>query len=166
MDPKEALLRKVSSSYLFNIFTDAEIERLLGCAQVEAYADGGLIFSQGDQPDKFYLILYGSVTITQSIPHTKGNALADLGEGETLGEMSFLDRFPRSASAVAKGNAQLLAFEFAAFDDLIAGDKDLAVKWFWLFGRALAERLREANERIKQLIEERVDAHPSGLPMA
>lgn len=163
MERKEELLRQIAGSYLFNIFSDVEIAKLLGCAEVEGLEDGQRIFDEGDQPEKFYLILNGSVLITQSIPRKSEVALAELGPGETFGEMSFLDRFPRSASAVAGGKSELLAFAFAAFDDLLASDKDMAVKWFWLFGRALAERLREANERIKELVEERGGA---GLPSA
>lgn len=167
MEANESVLRQVSRSYLFNIFTDAEIERLLGCTQVEVFEDGARIFNQGDQPDKFYLVLNGCVVVTQSIPQKEECALAELAEGETLGEMSFLDRFPRSASAIARGRSELLAFEFGAFDELIAYDKDLAVKWFWLFGRALAERLREANEKIKSLVQEGAGpAAAGGLPMA
>ncbi len=91
---------------------------------------------------------------------------AELGDGETIGEMSFLDRFPRSATAAAVGDTQLLAFDFASFDDLLSRDQDLALKWFWLFGRALAQRLREANERIKELVQALPSESAAPLPAA
>ncbi len=164
MTLKEDLLPALAGNHLFSIFSQGEVERVLKHAAIEIFSDGERIFVQGEDPDKFYLILSGGVTITQSIPRKTECALANLGEGETLGEMSFLDRFPRSATAVANGATCLLAFEFASFDRLIAWDNELAVKWFWLFGRALAQRLREANERIKELIEGRPG--DTGIPSA
>ncbi|MEW6363061.1 MAG: cyclic nucleotide-binding domain-containing protein [Acidobacteriota bacterium] len=164
MDDKTLLLRAVSRSYLFNVFSEAEVERLLECASVEKFARGERVFAEGDPPDKFYLVLDGTIRVTQSIPHKTECSLAELGDGETIGEMSFLDRFPRSATAVAVGDTQLLAFDFAAFDELLSRDQDLALKWFWLFGRSLAQRLREANERIKELVQSLPSAAP--LPTA
>lgn len=150
----EALFPVLARNHLFGIFTEDEIGRLLEVANLEIYSDGICLFSQGEPPEKFYLILSGAVAVAQSIPQRSDSLLAELAEGETIGEMSFLDRFPRSATAVTKGETHLLSFDFASFDALLSADKELAVKWFWLFGRALSQRLREANERMKSLVQQ------------
>jgi len=152
----EALFPVLARNHLFSVFTEDETRRLLEVADLEIYSDGICLFSQGEPPDKFYLILSGAVAVAQSVPRRADSLLAELAEGETIGEMSFLDRFPRSATAVTRGETRLLSFDFPSFDALLASDKELAVKWFWLFGRALSQRLREANERMKTLVQQSV----------
>ncbi|MFW5857103.1 MAG: Crp/Fnr family transcriptional regulator [Planctomycetota bacterium] len=71
----------------------------------QTYAEGDLIFEQGDDEDQdCYFLTEGAVNVV-----IDGNVIATIDEpGQPIGEMSFLTGEPRSASIVAAGPAKLL----------------------------------------------------------
>lgn len=78
------------------------------------YKKGEIIFSEGDTGNEMYLIKSGNVRIyklTGRIQHT----LAVLKEGNFFGEMAILDQSPRSASAEASTDVELVIFDKEAF---------------------------------------------------
>lgn len=78
------------------------------------YKKGELIFSEGETGNEMYLIKSGNVRIyklTGRIQHT----LAVIKEGNFFGEMAILDQSPRSASAEAYTDVELVIFDKEAF---------------------------------------------------
>ena len=69
------------------------------------FRKGETIFFEGDIGDDCYKIISGSVEIRMSIPgvlkRNQTETIATCGAGEIIGEMSLIDKGPRSASAVA-----------------------------------------------------------------
>ncbi len=79
-----------------------------------SFKKGEIIFSEGDTGNEMYLIKSGNVRIyklTGRIQHT----LAVLKEGNFFGEMAILDQSPRSASAEASTDVELVIFDKEAF---------------------------------------------------
>ncbi|MBF0456603.1 MAG: cyclic nucleotide-binding domain-containing protein [Nitrospirae bacterium] len=72
----------------------------------ETYKDGQVIIKEGGYGEGTYLIISGKVAITKKMDNENLN-IALLEQGDYFGEMSFLDRQPRSASAIAVGDVQL-----------------------------------------------------------
>ena len=68
--------------------------------------------------------------------------LVELGPGATVGEMSMVDRAPRSARVVAE--SEVLLFEFGA-QFLMDAPQSLTLKLYQNLARIMAARLREAN---------------------
>ena len=64
-----------------------------------------MIFEEGEQGDKFYLILDGAVRISRIVPGMGEEALAVLRAGTYFGEMALIDDFPRCADARAHERA-------------------------------------------------------------
>jgi diguanylate cyclase len=63
--------------------------------------EGEWLFREGDEGDTAFLIENGLLEVCRE-EDGKQERLAQLGPGEMLGEMSLLDRLPRSASAFAR----------------------------------------------------------------
>jgi hypothetical protein len=68
-----------------------------------AYADGEVIFRQGDPPGPVYLVEQGTVRIVK-IGKTGYSLLGELGRGDIFGEMALIDDSPRMATARAVGD--------------------------------------------------------------
>ena len=83
------------------------------------YEPGEVVFEQGDAGDSLYMILAGTVEVSQ---HVDGEprAIGTLQAGEYFGEMALLGRRPRSATTRALTSLDLLVLpgaDFAALTD-------------------------------------------------
>ena len=72
------------------------------------YADGELIFREGDRCDALYVVQTGKVKVVSIQPSGEEIEIAVAEPGEVFGITSLFDTIPRSASAVAVGEASVL----------------------------------------------------------
>jgi SulP family sulfate permease len=79
--------------------------------------------------------------------------VATFGRGDFFGEMTFLDREPRSADAKAFTDTELYELSRVRFDALAAEHKKLAIQLLEGIARTLAIRLRRANRELRALQE-------------
>ncbi len=70
---------------------------------VKKFADGQVIFHQGDASGDMYVIRDGAVTVSRTEDGTE-TVLATLKAGDFFGEMSLFDGKPRSATVKAAGD--------------------------------------------------------------
>ena len=145
--PGEAvdLLAKI---HMFAGLQPAYLKRIANVGIRETYETGALIFSEGEQGDKMYLILSGAVRISRQVPGMGEEALAVLRSGNYFGEMSLIDEFPRSADARAHETAEVFVIRKEDLEDLLFVDRDLAYDLLWNFVRTLTGRLRETNDKM------------------
>jgi len=139
------LLTKIS---LFATLQPTYLRRIASLGLEEAYASGALIFKEGAQGDKMYLILEGAVRISRQVPGMGEEALAVLRAGTHFGEMALIDDFPRSADARAHEACRLFVIRKEDLEDLLFVDRDLAYDLLWTFVRTLSGRLRETNDKM------------------
>ena len=128
--------------------TLAELE---DCMYKRSYKAGETIFKRGEHGDELLLIRRGSVRITLPLDEKQSHHLATFGRGDFIGEMSFLDRAPRSADAIAFTDTDLYALSRERFDALASGHKKLAINLFDTLARMLAIRLRYTNAELRLL---------------
>jgi SulP family sulfate permease len=121
------------------------------CLERRSYRAGDTIFARGDTGDELYLIRRGAVRIVLPLSTQDRHHLATFGRGNFFGEMSFLDREPRSADAVAFTDTELFVLSRRRFDEVAGGHKQLAIQLFSALARALAIRLRYANAELRAL---------------
>jgi CRP-like cAMP-binding protein len=108
------------SSDLFENQPDEVLQAVLLQGRVEDYGPGAVVFRQGDQGDKLYIVKTGVLEIMAS-PTDSAEAVtvAFLGTGEVLGELALLTGSPRSATARSPEHASLFTLEKAVFHDLM-----------------------------------------------
>jgi CRP-like cAMP-binding protein len=115
-------------------------------AKTHKYEAGDIIFQEGDPSGCLFIIQQGSVAVQKKT--IKGPVeIAKLEPGEVLGELSFFDRRPRSATAVAVKDSVLMVIDFESLDKVYA----TVPSYIKSIMAAVARRLRRANERIKRL---------------
>ncbi len=118
---------------------------------MEAFARDAVIFKEGDPGDRCYVITNGDVRISKFIPNIGEEALAVLKPGDYFGEMALIDKFPRSAHAIANADVAVLAINKADLDKMLIMDRELGYKILWAFTKTLSKRLRETNEKTGEL---------------
>ena len=109
------------------------------------FAEGQIIFNQGDRSDHCYQIVSGAVEIRMASRDKAGvkrvHTVARLGYGEIFGEMSIIDDAPRSASAVAAQPTICAAYSSEEIIDLLESNPKEAMDYI----RTLIKRLRNTN---------------------
>jgi serine/threonine protein phosphatase PrpC/CRP-like cAMP-binding protein len=128
---------------LFKHLTYKEIMRLLNVTVVRSFAVGDQIVTEGTDGDELFIILSGQIRLH------KGEAfITHLGRGAHLGEMSLVDRSPRSASATAEEPSRALMLRRKDFFEIIRKEPVLATKLLWSFVQVLTDRLRKTTAEL------------------
>ena len=100
---------------LLAALTDSDREALARSASRRRYRRGDIIFQKDDPGHSLFIVARGSVRIY--VPSTQGAdlTLAVLGPGHFFGDLSLLDGRPRSASAAALGDTNVVILERSDF---------------------------------------------------
>lgn len=101
------------------------------------YRAGEVVVREGDSSSQLYLIISGSLKIVKGMGTPEEKAIAALMEGEILGEMSYFDNMPRSASVIAVVDSELLVLDHEHFDMIF----QLHPKWTLVIVQTLANRI-------------------------
>ncbi len=146
--PVEQAVELLSKVNIFSGLQPNYLRRIAALGLEELHPANALVFSEGTQGDKVYLILSGSIRISRNVPGMGEEALAVLRAGTYFGEMALIDDFPRSADARAHEDCRLFVIRKEDLADLLFVDRDLAYDLLWSFVRTLAGRLRETNDKM------------------
>ena len=108
-------------------------------------------------PRSVFLVLKGTISIRKM----KGAAYIELARvysNEVIGELSFFDRQPRSASAFALTEVEAIEIPFESLDKLFQSTPPYLKAMI----AAMSDRLRKADEAIKRLQKQTMtDTSPS-----
>ncbi len=126
-------------------FTRDQIEKLARYLHVAEAEQGSEVFSEGSKDAYMGIVIRGIVRIVKEDSLNRRSAIAEVGPGKTLGEMSLIDGWPRSASAVAVENTTLLTLTKDNFDHLLADHPRLGSQILMKVANLLSHRLRMTN---------------------
>jgi CRP/FNR family cyclic AMP-dependent transcriptional regulator len=110
------------------------------------FQQGDPVFDEGDKGRSMFIVQSGRVTLFQSV-NGERQPLGTMEKGDFFGEMSILEGMPRTASAVAEEDAEVIEINHSVFDKMIRGNIEIAVRML----RKLSIRLREAEGQIADL---------------
>lgn len=115
-------------------------------ATVKTFLNGQILFKEGDSSKHMYLVQKGTVSIRKA----KGNNHIELARAfpnQVIGEISFFDRQPRSATAMAINDVEVIEISFQSLDELYAQ----VPPYFKTIMACVADRLRSASDTIRRL---------------
>ncbi len=118
------------------------VEELLESCELRRLSPGDVLLALGQPNDTMYMILSGELSIHLEGPTSE--AVASLGPGETVGELSVIDQSPASAYVVAAEPTRLLAIDEPHFWNLVNASHDFAINLLL----SLAKRLRANNSTV------------------
>jgi CRP-like cAMP-binding protein len=114
---------------------------------------GNVIFDEGDVGTEMFVIQSGTVELMKKTRRGDGKSFATLEKGDFFGEMSILEDVPRTATARAKTDCELVRINQSTFDEMLRHNSEIAVRML----RKLSRRLRETTK----LLEETTGMAPS-----
>lgn len=102
------------------------------------------LLREGDHSQTMYWLQEGQLAVIKRRSNEEV-VLGHIYSGELVGEMSFLDNEPRSASVKAITDCELIEIPREAFEKVFQNQPP----WFQGLVKTLTERLRKANARVK-----------------
>jgi CRP-like cAMP-binding protein len=103
-----------------------------------------VLLREGDRSNMMYWVQTGQLEVSKKRGGTDV-VLGHIRSGELVGEISFLDQEPRSATVKAITDCELIEIPQDAIENIYKTQP----KWLEILVKTLAERLRKANSRIK-----------------
>lgn len=150
---KQAIIQKIQELRdlrIFNNLTDRDIFEVMKRSDIIEVPDGSTVFSEGDADQSLYVIIKGEFEVTTRSP-VSGDLIrySCAGQGLVFGEMSFLDRQPRSATITATEASEVFGFTREDYEDLLAQSPGSAARFMMGVAEILSRRLRGVDQRLK-----------------
>lgn len=143
MDAPE-LLRTVP---IFAELSEVDVQALARLTTRRRYPKDTVVFFENEQGDTLFMILEGRVRVTILGDDGREVILSVLGPGDFFGEISLLDNEPRSATAIAAEESELLLLHRADLQGAMSENPSIGAALI----RVLSARLRRANHQISTL---------------
>lgn len=134
------------SLYILAGFSDRDFSWLLNAGKKQHIRAGTVLIHQGEHIGTLYLILEGRLAVTTSA--LKGEEIAELSTGEIVGEVSFLDASPPTATVTALEDCSVWAIPRSVLASKLLQDVDFASHFYQALAVFLADRLRKTVSQL------------------
>ena len=131
---REELLQKVS---MFSALDKKEVARLASVAQERRVPSGTVLTKEGEAGDEFFVVAEGMAQASIG-----GRKVGSIPAGSFFGELSLLDRGPRTATVTAELPTRLVVLTAKDFGGVLADVPAISLKIM----RGLASRIRQADK--------------------
>ncbi len=151
-----ALFDDLKGTMLADGLTNEDLKMLAEIAKVQEYYKNGIIFRENDAEDSIYVLLEGKVAIERRIlPNQQAihAHIQNVRRGQLFGEMGFIERRSRSATATAKSHVRLLQFDIQDLERLIDQHEMFGLRLFRTMAELLSRRLRRMNDQWIRTVE-------------
>lgn len=132
----EDILRSVP---LFEGLSRREISRVMKETQKQSFSPAKSIVSEGDSGGRFFVILDGLANVT-----VNGRKKATLSRGDFFGEMSVIDKGPRSATVTTETQVTTLSLASWSLLALLEENFSMARKVM----QGLCQRIRSEQKSV------------------
>lgn len=137
-------MRKVL--HLMGLLIDEDVEWLATSGEMRFVPKGTAIIRQGEPIDALSILLDGKLAVT--VAAGQNQQVAVLYPGEVLGEISFVDARPPSATVTAMIDSHVLAINREALARKMQKEPAFAARFYKALAVFLADRLRTTSAHL------------------
>ncbi len=114
----QQMIQSLSKIRFLQLLPAEDVVQLIPHVKTRHYTAGETIINQGEQGRELFFIAAGKVQVTRgAAPDAK--TIAELGEGETFGEIALISDQPRTATVRAIGDVEVYALQKTDFEQLL-----------------------------------------------
>jgi bacteriocin-type transport-associated protein len=137
-------MRKVL--FILSELADEDVDWLIHAGTRTRVEAGTVLIEEGAPISVLYILLDGQLSV--SLSTLGGREVARLQSGEILGELSYLDSRPPSATVTAVEPSTLLSIPREHLTRKLDQDAPFAARFYRALGVFLASRLRRSQQRL------------------
>jgi len=131
--------------FILGMLDDSDIDWMIATGKRQRIPVNTTLIEEGQNIDFVYIVVDGAFAVRASA--LGGKDIAQLRAGEIVGEMSFVDSRPPSASVVALEDSMVLAIPRTSLTERL-GDPWFAARFYRSLAVFLANRLRNTVARL------------------
>ena len=148
MDERIDILKNAG---LFAKLKESELAVISRNSELMRVPSGYVIFRESETADALYIVRSGEISINRKA-NGETTTIATFIEGETFGEFDLFENSPRTATAVAEMDSEVIRFpaEGSSFRDLLERHGGLAARILHRFLATVAARIRYTNSLISE----------------
>ncbi|MCK9223601.1 MAG: cyclic nucleotide-binding domain-containing protein [Candidatus Muirbacterium halophilum] len=144
---------------IFDNMNAEQITKILAITEKVNFPAGEIIFKQETEPDGFYIVIEGEVSLVKINDIGKDTELTVVGKGSFIGEISALDEKGREITAIAVSDVVAFRISKEKLDIMQKVDYPVLVKFYLSIIRDINEKLRRINDeysRIKEKLQKNI----------
>ncbi|MDX8407743.1 MAG: Crp/Fnr family transcriptional regulator [Mariprofundaceae bacterium] len=138
------ILRKIP---LFTELNEEELQAVAGLITRQDIQKKNIVVQEGEPGEALYIILEGSVKISSYSADGREVVLSLLGKGSFFGEMSLLDKQPRSATVTTMEDAKFAQVRRSDLEPLLLKQPGIALKLL----AEVVSRLRRTSQVLQRI---------------
>lgn len=125
---------------------NAGLGKLAAIAVPEEYDTNAILTQEDERARDLFIIVKGSISVEMNLTHdTPPVSILKIRDGETVGELSFLDGARRSASLKAVVPTSVIRLPYDKMDELFNMDNGTGLIIMRNLAKLVTQRLRDAN---------------------
>ncbi len=130
--------------YILGILDDTDVDWMMHHGAKRRVSSGTVLIEQGKPDEWLYFVMRGSfVVYTREVPH-----IGSLRAGEVIGEISFVDSRPPTASVRAEVDSEVGAVSRRALTEKLEEDTAFSARFYRSIAVFLADRLRTTDRSL------------------
>ncbi len=130
--------------YILGSLNEEDVVWFASVGQVHTIDAGSRLVEAGEPLTQLKILLEGKFGVYLE----DGPALASLGAGDVVGEMSLVEKKPPSTTVVAEQPGRYLSIPLALLQDRLQTDIAFAARLYKAMALFLSDRLRETTHRL------------------
>lgn len=120
----DALFEQLRTTPIFSSLKDEELRCLSGLEEIRLNK-GDLLARQGEAGHNFWVLLEGSVIVSQTMPDGREFEMVSIPSGNAFGELPLLANIPNAANLTAHESSHLVQISEEGFWDLMTSCPDV-----------------------------------------
>ncbi len=133
---------------IFNTLDHGEARIAARFLQLCDCVSGETIFLEGDRGDSLFFVADGTLEVVKTSKVSSDVVITTVGKGRTIGEMSVIDDYPRSATVQARTRSTLIVLTRERFEKISEEHPRIAVKIIKGIARLISLNLRKTSSRL------------------
>lgn len=127
--------------FILGELSDDDVDWIIQTARWEEVVANTILIEEGKPIDALYILLNGTLTV--SVSAIDGKQIATLSSGEVVGEMSFIDFRPPSATVRAVEDSLVLSISRTELAEKLQYDIGFASRFYRSLAVLLSIRMRD-----------------------
>jgi len=138
-----------------SLFDSFDVNELALLARHMSYIHlqrGEFLFVDGDKGDFMGFVVQGVLEVLKKSETGENIIIARLAKGSSIGEMTLIDKSPRSATVVSRQPTTMITLTAKGFDKLLDKSPSTGVKIIQKISKLLSLNMRRTSSKLADLL--------------